>query len=1356
MFKKIFKNLGGNPAKKVISEYQDQVNQINELESHYENLSNEELARQTPLFKQRLSDGETLDDIMIEAFAVVREVSKRTIGLRHFDVQMIGGIILHHGSVIEMRTGEGKTLVATLPIYLNGLVGKGTHLITVNDYLARRDARHMAQIYNFLGLSVGVLQMGSRTEGGKKAFLVNLEKESPQEDQHQLEMVDRNEAYLADITYGTNSEFGFDYLRDNMKMSLEQRSQRGHHYAIIDEVDNVLIDEARTPLIISGPAHDDAETYVQMAQVVKKLQPQDYEINEKDRTISLTEIGETHVEEILGQPLRDPERPEDITPEQARLLGFLEQALRAQYLYKRNKEYIVQSGQVIIVDEFTGRMMPGRRWSDGLHQAVEAKEGVRVQAENVTHATITIQNYFRMYDKLAGMTGTAMTEAEEFSKIYDLESVALPSNVEYIALMEESPIVEQKDTDRFDYEYTYYSLKDDPNKLPYLWKRKDYPDVVYRTEEAKLRAIIKEIIYYNIIGRPILVGTTSVEKSEQLSQRLGAASIRKLMVAFLLRYKWLEANDRIEDGRTIMALSFLNEPLENINNAQINDLARTLNISKSPNTEENIQFLLDLFGFEDDHAGQLREIMQRGVSHEVLNARKHTEESQIIAQAGKLGAVTIATNMAGRGVDIKLGGEITEDIISEVNRVLRRTNLEDPYDLTLEEKLQEILKVPEEEYGIYGESIQSFIDSMHGMKEVKKLGGLHVIGSERHEARRIDNQLRGRAARQGDPGSSRFYLSMEDELMRLFGGQQMDGMMQRLGMDEQMPMELNLVSRVIEGAQTRVEGANFDSRKHLLEYDDVLNSQRNTIYTQRDRIFLKDNLTEDVLEMLETEIDLRVPAAVSDEESPWKLLAWLEQIQPSFSVGKEIFPSFTFKILLEKLHDSPLSSAEEITTAVVELARSSMNEEKEHLLFGAHTSLDWYQDRLAQQIDDRLETASTFFEALRYADETETRSGKELLDELSALVRIPLRISNSDQRLIKDEPEEAEEMVTEQIESSLTKITIIQLVGALDRRLPESMDVNVSELSELDWDEIKTAIIGQIENIYQKRADRFFSENQTGSIVKQIKDEIAPDESSPSDTTLLRILGAITQESATTFHKKTHRRISIKKSRFSYLYYAAQLIHGRTTESLVKQITQHLLDAQQATTQRWGLNLWQQLQNQTRLSDLPQEILGRAREHTSDFPESASTPIADLSEEHKNALTYGMGFEAINETYRRLILRVISELWVEYLTKMEALRVSIGLEAYGQRDPLVMYKTRASQMFQELFEDMRMSMVTRMFKTRPRVNSAAAIDQPAKAETKSESPKTNNGQSKKAEASKQKSDRDQKPSKSKRRRRRRK
>ncbi len=476
MLQRFVKAFGGDPNKKEIEKIGAIVTRINELEPDFEKLSDDELRQKTVGFKSRLAeelkgvddDSErrqveqaVLTEILPQVFATVREASKRTLGQRHYDVQLIGGVILHEGKIAEMRTGEGKTLVATLPLYLNALTGRGVHLVTVNDYLARRDARWMGAIYHFLGLSVGILQMASATENGKKAYLYDPSREHAREDQHQMRLVDRVEAYAADITYGTNAEFGFDYLRDNMTMRLEDRVQRGHYFSIVDEVDNVLIDEARTPLIISGPASGDVEWYARMAGLVRQLRDEDYEISEKDRSVTMTELGTAHVEQLLGQPLRDPDRPEDVTPEQARLLGYLEQALRAQHLFKRNKDYLVQAGKVVIVDEFTGRLMPGRRWSDGLHQAVEAKEGVKVEPENVTYATITLQNYFRMYEKLAGMTGTALTEAEEFFKIYKLSVLPIPTNLEYQSFGSEAPLTEVKAKDAEGYEYSFFTRKDD-------------------------------------------------------------------------------------------------------------------------------------------------------------------------------------------------------------------------------------------------------------------------------------------------------------------------------------------------------------------------------------------------------------------------------------------------------------------------------------------------------------------------------------------------------------------------------------------------------------------------------------------------------------------------------------------------------------------------------------------------------------------------------------------------------------------------------------------------------------------------------------------------------------------------------
>ena len=551
--------------------------------------------------------------------------------------------------------------------------------MTVNDYLARRDARWMAPVYHLLGLSVGVLQMASRTENGRKAFVVDLDRKSPFEDQDQLRLVNRAEAYQADITYGTNSEFGFDYLRDNLTSSLADRSQRGHYYAIVDEVDNILIDEARTPLIISGPSSDEGDWYLKMSQVIRALREEDYEINERDRTVTLTEVGSAHVEEILDMSLGDPERPEDISPEQARVLGYLEQGLKAQFLFRRNKDYMVQGGKVVIVDEFTGRLMPGRRWSEGLHQAVEAKEGVKVEPENVTYATITIQNYFRMYEKLAGMTGTAQTEAEEFNKIYKLEVLPIPTNLDYRVISPNPALVEVTTKDEQGYKYTYYSQKEDPLKAPVYWKRKDYPDVIYRTEEAKIRAIIMEIVRYSVLGRPQLVGTTSVEHSERLSLRLQPELLRRLMQAMLIRQTWLEKNNRVESEVAIPELQFLYKPLPELNTGEMRQFARAVGMTSiNPEDPENVQRLMKLFDLPAENQPRLLKVLQGGVTHQVLNARKHDEEGLIITRAGAYGAVTIATNMAGRGVDIKLGGELNDEMISDVIRVLGRSH-GDPY-----------------------------------------------------------------------------------------------------------------------------------------------------------------------------------------------------------------------------------------------------------------------------------------------------------------------------------------------------------------------------------------------------------------------------------------------------------------------------------------------------------------------------------------------------------------------------------------------------------------------------------------------------------------------------------------------------
>ncbi|MGQ9475191.1 MAG: preprotein translocase subunit SecA [Actinomycetota bacterium] len=690
-----------------LEQLEETVRLVNSLEPETQRLSDEELRAKTGEFKSRLKRGESLDDLLPEAFAVVREAAVRTLGQRHFDVQIMGGIVLHQGKIAEMKTGEGKTLVATLPVYLNALEGKGVHVVTVNDYLARRDSEWMGVIYRFLGLTVGLIQA-------------------------QMPKERRRKAYAADVTYGTNNEFGFDYLRDNLEVTLEGMVQRGHHYAIVDEVDSILIDEARTPLIISGAAEESARLYRQFASIAPRLKRGvDYDVEEKTRTVSVTDEGIRKVEAMLGV---DNLYDHINTP----LVHHLQNALKAKELYRRDVDYVVNDGQVVIVDEFTGRLMPGRRWSDGLHQAIEAKEGLRVREENQTLATITLQNYFRMYEKLAGMTGTAATEAAEFEEIYGLEVVVIPTN------------------------------------LPMI--REDKNDVIYKTEEAKFRAVVEDIASCYERGQPVLVGTISIEKSERLS-----AMLRK-----------------------------------------------------------------------------------RGIPHQVLNAKHHAREAEIVAQAGRLKTVTIATNMAGRGTDIMLGGN--PRMLAQKELLGRVEMDEEAWRRTLEEE-----GIPWEEWERKLAEVTARCEEEK--RKVIELGGLYVLGTERHEARRIDNQLRGRSGRQGDPGVSRFYLSLEDDLMRVFASHTVASLMERLRLPEDMPIENRMVTRAIETAQKNVEANHFEMRKNLLKYDDVMNTQREVIYGERRRILEGEDIHSRVREMVEEVVDAALARHVDPDAHPedWDL-----------------------------------------------------------------------------------------------------------------------------------------------------------------------------------------------------------------------------------------------------------------------------------------------------------------------------------------------------------------------------------------------------------------------------------------------------------------------------------------------------
>jgi preprotein translocase subunit SecA len=1320
MLKNFVKIFGGDPNKKTIEQFRAIAEKINSFESSLEALSDEVLRAKTDEFRARIAESvgnvdgldekeqfkvwqDALDEVLPEAFAVVREASKRTIGLRHFDVQMIGGIALHRGSIAEMRTGEGKTLVATLPVFLNALLGRGIHLVTVNDYLARRDARWMAPIYHMLGLSVGVLQMAAVTENGKKAFIVDFERESPHEDQRHLRMVDRRQAYEADVTFGTNAEFGFDYLRDNMTMRLSDRVQRGHHYAIVDEVDNVLIDEARTPLIISGPASGDLDWYGKMSQVVKQLRAEDYELNEKDRNVSITEVGLARVEQMLGMPLMDPDRPEDVTPEQARLRGHLEQALRAQFVFHRNKDYLVQGGKVVIVDEFTGRLMPGRRWSDGLHQAVEAKEGAKIEPENVTYATITLQNYFRMYQKLAGMTGTALTEAEEFSKIYNLEVVPIPANLEYQAFGNNAFLTEVKAKDEEGYSYSYFTKREPSPSgrgqgegTPLFYRRKDYPDIIYKTFEAKLRAIVLEIVREHVRGRPMLVGTTSVESSELLSTRLKAEPVRRLLQIALVRHVWMEANKREEDGRLIPELQPFNEALEKVTPDSLRKFIQPYGLTNiSPEDPSNLHIVIDILRLDERDVDRLKKVLQGGVPHQVLNARKHTEESQIIAGAGAFGAVTIATNMAGRGVDIKLGGELAEEVIAAVNRVLGKAGYEDPFDMTQEERREALKKVDPSNYSIYDAEVKLFLQYFEDMERVKELGGLHVIGSERHEARRIDNQLRGRAARQGDPGSSRFYLSLQDDLMRLQGGSQVSNLMERLRVDDSLPLEVRLVGNIIEQSQHRIEGANFDVRKHLLEYDDVLNKQRSQIYGQRDRIFVKEDLSENIAQMLEEEVSQRVETGLTDEEGPWKLIAWLEQVQPALMSGERLFPSFGLSLLLKEVNQSS-----DLRQSTIDLISRAIEAENTHHLRAIENLLDTTEQNLQSQISGREDSLDAYLDGLRDLDEAERPRPQKMLEEINALLGMQLRLSPEQLRLLGEDPAEVKDDLRNLVSANLTVLYASRVISAVQNRFGEAL-AEKFEIS--NWDDAADKISEAAESALKRRRERLVGDAEQGGQIWHDIDNLMPRDPSTgsgqrvNDTTKLQLLLSLSQGARTDFDQKTHRQIKRVFSRFSYVFLIAQLLEGQEAEQVIEDVLAHLEEAEEALRFAWGQREYARLSaNAQRLGDFGLAAKMAFGE------ERLNETVASLGESDREALVESIGKYALNEVHRQILLSATTELWVDYLTRIEALRVAIGLEAYAQRDPLVQYKSKASEMFAQLVEDIRGLVISRVFAYQPR------------------------------------------------------
>jgi len=1304
MFKNIARALGGDSQKRELTRLMAEIEPINQLESAYERLSNADLRAKTDEFRRRLGDGESLNEILPEAFAAVREASKRTTGLRHYDVQLIGGMVLHSGKIAEMRTGEGKTLVATLPLYLNSLSGKGAHLVTVNDYLARRDARWMAPIYDLLGLSVGVLQMASRTDNAQSAFLVDLASRDAREELDQLRLVPRARAYAADITYGTNNEFGFDFLRDNLVMDLASRVQRGHHYAIIDEVDNILIDEARTPLIISGPASEDVEWYSRMAGLVRQLDPEDYELDEKDRSIALTEIGEAHVEDLLKIPLRDPDRPEDITPEQARLLGYLEQALRAQLLYKKNKDYIVQNGQVVIVDEFTGRLMPGRRWSEGLHQAVEAKEGVKVNPENITHATITLQNYFRKYAKLAGMTGTAMTEAEEFYTIYKLGVVEIPTNLDYEAGRPEAELVTLQGKDEEGYTATFYAAKDDSESKALFWKRKDYPDVVYRTEEAKLRAITLEILKLHVIGRPQLVGTTSIEHSERLSARLRSEPLRRLLTAELLRDAYYEKQGISQVDRLLPELAFLNAPLSDLKQDEMRRFAQDLPLDGlNPESPENFSRLLHMLELDSALGDRMQSAIQGGIPHEVLNALRHDQESQIIAGAGAFGAVTIATNMAGRGVDIKLGGEIQEHVLAEVRRALSAAG-RDPYGMTSADMAAALRGLDASQLEDAAEAVESFLNFLDDMGRVRQVGGLHVIGSERHEARRIDNQLRGRAARQGDPGSSRFYLSLEDDLMRMFGGERAENLMRIFNIDPSVPLESKMLGRLVEQAQERVEGSNFDVRKHLLEYDDVLNDQRERIYRERDRVLVKEDLEEDVLELLRSELQRRIPAALKDEEGPWKLLAFLEEIQPSISYPAQAervrsYPLRVTASLLADLVGDP-RDPQSIRAGALLLARRALEAERDHLVSQTSQFIQRSMESYNSQLTERLELLDIFMDNL---ESYQGLSARELGDELQNLVRVKISLGADLALALQEEESGSRRQLEAQIEDQMMGVFLSRMLMAIERRAGTRLAVDTAALAGQDWAAIEAAILDAVS---RSAGERIAALDQPSGQVRYNIDAFLKSSADQGIDTpdLADLAAAMALGTQTGIDAATRQRVSRRVNILNYIHLVAGSLADRSTEEISADILAHLEAVQRQLRFIWGkMELQRLARDGAAFSDLP---TGYQQSISQQLSAPALNTLTDqgfqalLDEGDRGTISaFGRGIQ--NVIYRHILLRSISDLWIEHLTQMEGLRVSIRMEAYAQRDPLVEYKSLSTDRFKDLMGAIRMGVISKMFRLQP-------------------------------------------------------
>ena len=1163
MLRTIATKIFGSRNDRILRRLNKIVKKINGLEPSFEALSDDELKAKTDEFRQRLANGETLEQLMPEAFATVREASRRVLGMRHFDVQLVGGMVLTNRNIAEMRTGEGKTLTATLPCYLNALTGKGVHVVTVNDYLARRDAETNRPLFEFLGMTVAVNVPG-------------------------LDPEVKRDAYKADITYATNSELGFDYLRDNLAHSAQERFQRPLHYALVDEVDSILIDEARTPLIISGPAADSSELYIAINKLIPSLVEQekedsdefqgtgDYSLDLKNKQANLTERGLEKCENwLVEQGLM---RPEDSLYSAANLGLFhhISAALRAHTLFQRDVDYVVKDGEIVIVDEHTGRTMAGRRWSDGLHQAIEAKEGVKIQGENQTVASITYQNFFRLYEKLAGMTGTADTEAFEFQQIYGLETVVIPTN---------RPMI-----------------------------RDDKTDIMFENEQYKFDAIIEDIKDCIARHQPVLVGTASIEKSELLSAALDKA----------------------------------------------------------------------------------------GIEHNVLNAKFHAQEAEIVANAGYPGAVTIATNMAGRGTDIVLGGNWKAEV----------AKLENP----TEEQI---------------EAIKAAWQQRHD--EVMQAGGLHIIGTERHESRRIDNQLRGRAARQGDPGSSRFFLSLQDEIVRLFGGQQVENILTRVNLlDESVPMEHGMFSRLIEQSQERVEGAHFDARKHTLEYDDVLNGQRKRIYSQRDQVFQKADLSEDIYDMLENDLDARIEKGADEEK--WQLAAYLDSVQPSFEIEGRFIPAFTQQIMIDELGENGKlfpTDPETLLERLIRFGREAFEAENNAALDQAETLIENARAGFENQLSERSANFDLFKEALedRLKDRDErTRDGEtlaplrgqDLVAEASGFARVNFRLSPEDQRRLTEGDGETIEKMRDQIESTLFSVFMTRIHQAFRNRLGD--DYTVPTETFAGWEDFSDATIGAVSEGFLARADRLFGDqaqirSDLNAALKALPAEAYRD--GLNEKQWVTLFNAIGKGKRLVFDARTHRKASLPYTRLNFVYRCGELIAAKSDGEIRDQVWNHYLTTLERLRAVFGELDWKRLQNHAvKFNQLRAETQAEIESIVGAdvYAELADRLPAEADPDSAAKIKDYLGGRIQNEICRSVILRAITDQWVDYLTEIETLRVQISMEAYAQRNPLVVYKTKAAELFSELLKNIRRAAVERIFVSAPTLGMLTAGERVSLAE----------------------------------------